>query len=63
MCQLLQKKFQVECADDGVVVGVGVAPQSSGLAGFCLQEASTTDPVINSTTLRDFFTRVKAPSS
>lgn len=58
MCQLLQKECQFP--DAGVAVGVGVASnKSSGLAGFCLHEASTTDPVIKSTTLRDFFTRVK----
>ena len=61
--QPLQKKCRVECVDvdPGVAVGVGVASQLSGSVGggFCLQQASTTDPVITNTTLRDFFTRVK----
>jgi hypothetical protein len=49
----------VECADDGVGEGVGLPAQSGGSGGFCLQEASATDPVISSTTLRDFFTGEK----
>jgi hypothetical protein len=60
MCPPPQKKCQPECDDDTVGVGVGVAPIYSELSGdgFCRQQASTTDPVIKSTTLRDFFTRV-----
>jgi hypothetical protein len=61
MGHLLQKRCQVECVEPGVAVGVGVANKLSVTPGdFWPQEASTTDPVINSTTLRDFFTKGKA---